>query len=148
MGGCSSENSHRIKLLVSRRLRSPVRCNPSPISPPFPTLRPALSFFFLAVRTLLKWISMFRGNWRAGRWKERASCFDSRVLYCGRGQYKVTRHWRRTYEGELQLLCRIRVLDDELSECLTHPMAAAFFRHFVELVVREVELVLRLIVCA
>lgn len=76
-----TENSHITKLLVSLRLRSPVTCRPSPTLPPLPILRPALSFFFFAVLTLLKWISIFDGNWSAGRWKDRASCFDKRVLY-------------------------------------------------------------------
>jgi hypothetical protein len=76
-----TEYSHRTKLLVSLRLKSVVRCNPSPILPPLPTLRPALSFFFFAVRTLLKRISMLVGNCKAGRWNERASCFESLVLY-------------------------------------------------------------------
>jgi len=77
-----TEYSHKTKLLVSRRLKSPVFRRPSPILPPLPNFRPALSFFFLAVRTLLKRSSMLEGNWRAGRWNDRASCFDSRVLYC------------------------------------------------------------------
>lgn len=75
-----TENSHKTKLLVSRRLRSPVLCRPSPTLPPLPILRPALSFFFLAVRTLLKRSSIFEGNCDAGLWKERASCLDRRVL--------------------------------------------------------------------
>src|ERR1700722_2698729 len=100
MGGCSScsmyervencrdtpktrtEYSHKTKLLVSRRLKSPLLRSPSPMLPPLPSFRPALSFFFLAVRTLLKCSSMLDGNCNAGRWNDLASCFDKRVLYC------------------------------------------------------------------
>ena len=76
-----TEYSQRTKLDVSRRLRSLVLRNPSPTLPPLPSFRPALSFFFLAVRTLENRSSILDGNWRAGRWKERASCLDKRVLY-------------------------------------------------------------------
>lgn len=76
-----TEYSHSTKLLVSRKLKSPVPCSPSPTFPPFPSLRPALSFFFLAVRTFVKRSSILVGNWSAGRWKDRASCLDKRVLY-------------------------------------------------------------------
>ena len=79
-----AEYSHSTKLLVSFKLKSLVLCSPSPTLPPLPNFRPALSFFFFAVRTLLKRSSMFEGNCKAGRWKERASCLDRRVLYCGR----------------------------------------------------------------
>ena len=82
IGGCSSEYSQSTKFEVSRRLRSLVLCRPSPTFPPFPSFRPALSFFFFAVRTLPNRISILDGNWSAGRWNERASCFDKRVLYC------------------------------------------------------------------
>jgi hypothetical protein len=79
--GTRTEYSHNTKLLVSFRLRSLVLFNPSPTMPPLPSFLPALSFFFFAVRTLLKRSSILAGNCRAGRWKDRASCFDSRVLY-------------------------------------------------------------------
>jgi hypothetical protein len=42
------------------------------------------------VRTLLKRSSIFEGNCMAGRWNERASCFDSRVLYCTNHKYFVS----------------------------------------------------------
>src|ERR1700743_2362648 len=71
-----TENSHSTKLLVSLSVMSVVLRNPSPIFPPLPSLRPDLSFFFFAVRTLLKWISLLEGNCRAGRWNERPSCLD------------------------------------------------------------------------
>jgi len=82
IGGCSSEYSQSTKFEVSRRLRSLVLCRLSPTFPPFPSFRPALSFFFFAVRTLPNRISILDGNWSAGRWNERASCFDKRVLNC------------------------------------------------------------------
>lgn len=119
IGGCSScsyhsstpklvgmnrqptENSHKTKLLVSLKLKSLVLCKPSPTLPPLPTFRPALSFFFFAVRTLLKCNSIFEGNCNAGRWKERASCFDRRVLYCDTTQPSKDNkvHKRRLTKG-------------------------------------------------
>ena len=76
-----TEYSQITKFEVSRRLRSLVFRRPSPTLPPLPSFRPALSFFFFAVRTLLNRNSIFEGNCKAGRWNERASCFDNRVLY-------------------------------------------------------------------
>lgn len=77
-----AEYSQSTKLLVSFKLKSDVRWRPSPTLPPRPNFRPALSFFFLAVRTFWKWTSMFVGNCKAGRCQDRASCFCRRVLYC------------------------------------------------------------------
>jgi hypothetical protein len=73
-GGCSSciasqtekatpgfarltEYSQSMNLLLSRRLRSPVRRRPSLKSPPLPSFLPALSLSFGAVLTLLNLIS-------------------------------------------------------------------------------------------
>lgn len=73
-GGCSScvegqtenlmsglepltEYSQSMNLLLSRRLRSPVRRSPSLKSPPLPSFLPALSLSFGAVLTLLNLIS-------------------------------------------------------------------------------------------
>ena len=81
VSGVRTENSQSTKLLVSLKLKSLVLRNPSPTLPPRPTFLPALSFFFLAVRTLLNRSSILEGNCRAGRWKDRASCFNKRVLY-------------------------------------------------------------------
>ena len=83
-----TEYSQMTKFEVSRRLRSLVLRRPSPTLPPLPSFRPALSFFFFAVRTLLNRSSIFDGNCKAGRWNERASCFDSRVLYYKKRQRK------------------------------------------------------------
>lgn len=71
------------------------------MSPPLPTLRPARSFFFFAVRTFAKWISMLEGNCSAGLWKERASCLDSRVLYYKNrlSEYTGTQWARRLTKG-------------------------------------------------
>ena len=76
-----TEYSQSTKLDVSRKLRSLVLRRVSPTFPPLPIFRPDLSFFFLAVRTLEKWSSILEGNWRAGRWKDLASCLESLVLY-------------------------------------------------------------------
>lgn len=148
MGGAflRTENSHSTKLLVSRKLRSPVLCRPSPTLPPLPILRPALSFFFFAVRTLLNRSSIFEGNCDAGLWNDRASCFDRRVLnYTRRGEYKESSSGE-TYEGKLQLLCRVGMLHNKLTEGLPHAMTPAILGHLVELVIGDVEAVLGLIV--
>jgi hypothetical protein len=86
------------KFEVSRRLRSLVFRRPSPILPPLPSFRPALSFFFFAVRTLLNRSSIFEGNCKAGRWNERASCFDSRVLYYEKCEKIDEGLWAGTHE--------------------------------------------------
>ena len=60
-------------------------CIPRIASAPslFLILRPNLSFFFLD-RTLVNEIGTFCGNCSAGRWKDRVSAFERRVLYCKR----------------------------------------------------------------
>lgn len=57
-----TEYSHSTKFEVSRKLRSLVLRSPSATFPPLPNLRPCLSFFFLAVRTLLNRNSTLMGN--------------------------------------------------------------------------------------
>ena len=75
-----TEYSQRTKLLVSRQVMSPMPRSDSPSD--FLILRPLLSFFFFELRTLVKLIGTFAGNWSAGRWNERVSFFVRRVLYC------------------------------------------------------------------
>jgi hypothetical protein len=143
-----TEYSHNTKLLVSRKLRSPVRCRLSPTLPPLPSFLPDLSFFFFAVRTLLKQSSMLAGNCKAGRWKERASCFDRRVLYCRGFQFDISSRTKQfaegIYKGKLQFLPRISVLHDELSKRLSYTMSSTVFRHLIEVIIRQVVLVLDL----
>ena len=102
-----TEYSQMTKFEVSRRLRSLVFRSPSPILPPLPSFRPALSFFFFAVRTLLKRSSIFEGNCKAGRWNERASCFDSRVLYYETCQRK----WKGSLGCDSQMVAVISERD-------------------------------------
>ena len=52
-----------------------------------------------------------------------------------------------TYKGELQLLCWVCVLHDELTECLPDTMTAALFGHLVELIVGDIEPIFGLVVC-
>lgn len=137
IGGCSSEYSQSTKFEVSRRLRSLVLCSPSPTFPPLPSFRPALSFFFFAVRTLPNRISILDGNWSAGRWNERASCLDRRVLYCITLSISQERHsfHRFTHEWKLQLLCRVGMLYNQLPKGLTNAMPAVF-GNVVEVIIR------------
>lgn len=51
-----------------------------------------------------------------------------------------------TYEWQLQFLSGIRMLDHELTKGLPNTMTATFLCHFIELIVRKIELVAGLIV--
>lgn len=75
-----TEYSHKTKLLVSLSVMSCIPRKPSAPSL-FLILLPNLSFFFFE-RTFVNVMGMFCGNCSAGRWNERVSDFDNRVLYC------------------------------------------------------------------
>lgn len=70
---------------------SVMSCIPRIASAPslFLILRPNLSFFFFD-RTFVNVIGTFCGNCSAGRWKDRVSAFERRVLYCRRKRASVS----------------------------------------------------------
>lgn len=53
---------------------------------------------------------------------------------------------RGTYEWQLEFLCRISMFDNKLTESLSDTMPTPIFADLIELIIRQVELVFRLIV--
>lgn len=115
------------------------------MSPPLPSLRPTLSFIFLAVRTRSNESLMLDGNWSAGRCHARHSDLFSDVLYCTPQENRTHRTGQselgtgkepevKTDKGELELECRVGVLDDDRPKRLSDPVLGAL----VVVVVRDV----------
>ena len=125
-------------------------CIPRIASAPslFLILRPNLSLFFLD-RTLVNEIGTFCGNCSAGRWKDRVSAFERRGLYCKRrpgaevpaskvslaSPLKKNEAVKRTYEGQLELLRRIRMHDFEGPKRLSNDLPPLLLRDLVLFVV-------------
>ena len=162
IGGCSSYNiivvpsisdvNHPGKIM-HRKLKKNERArylsalnHSSSVMPPMrrrhrPIVLPCLSFFFFAVRTLLKGNSTLEGNCNAGRWNDRASCLVRRVLYCVRWINFIGLCVYPTYKGELKLLRRVRMMDVKVLKGLPHALSSNILRNFVLLGIGKIEFI-------